>query len=52
MAFLSAICLFSGVTLAGMAPQRPVRQATFEGAGGGLIMLGLVIIGVGLPLFR
>jgi|GEM_PF-6803803 hypothetical protein len=52
MTCLSVICLVSGTVLAGMAPQRSVQQATLEGAGGGLIVLGLVIIGVGLPLFR
>ncbi|WP_284042359.1 hypothetical protein [Methylobacterium tardum] len=34
------------------APRRSVQQATLESAGGGLIVLGLVIIGAGLPLFR
>ncbi|MCJ2087564.1 hypothetical protein MKK88_16470 [Methylobacterium sp. E-005] len=52
MTLLSVICLFSGATLAGMAPRRAMQQATLEGAGGGLIVLGLVILGAGLPLFR
>ena len=52
MTCLSVICLVSGTALAGLAPRRSVQQAALEGAGGGLIVLGLVIIGVGLPLFR
>lgn len=52
MTLLSAFCLFSGTVLAGIAPQRSVQQARLESAGGGLIVLGLVIIGAGLPLFR
>ncbi len=52
MTLLSVICLFSGAALAGLAPQRSVQQAALEGAGGGLIVLGLVIIGAGLPVFR
>ncbi len=52
MTCLSVLCLVSGTALAGLAPRRSVQQATLEGAGGGLIVLGLVIIGVGLPLFR
>ena len=38
-------------TLAGIAPKRSVQQAALESAGGSLIVLGLVIIGAGLPLF-
>jgi hypothetical protein len=52
MTILSVICLVAGTGLAGMAPGRSVRQASLESAGGGLIVLGLVIIGAGLPLFR
>jgi hypothetical protein len=52
MTILSLSCLLSGATLAGLAPRRAVQQAALESAGGGLIVLGLVIIGAGLPLFR
>ncbi len=52
MTILSLFCLLSGAVLAGLAPRRSVQQATLESAGGGLIVLGLVIIGAGLPLFR
>lgn len=52
MTVLSVICVVAGTVLAGMAPRRAVRQASLENAGGGLIVLGLVIIGAGLPLFR
>ncbi|MDP4006243.1 hypothetical protein [Methylobacterium sp. NEAU K] len=52
MTFLSLICLLSGAVLAGIAPKRSVQQAALESAGGSLIVLGLVIIGAGLPLFR
>ena len=51
MTILSVICLVTGATLAGIAPKRSVQQATLESAGGSLIVLGLVIIGAGLPLF-
>jgi len=52
MTILSLFCLLSGAVLAGLAPRRSVQQAALESAGGGLIVLGLVIIGAGLPLFR
>jgi hypothetical protein len=52
MPVLSLICLVSGAALAGLAPKDAVRQATLESAGGGLIVLGLVIIGAGLPLLH
>jgi hypothetical protein len=51
MTILSVLCLVTGATLAGIAPKRSVQQATLESAGGSLIVLGLVIIGAGLPLF-
>jgi len=51
MTILSVICLVTGATLAGIAPKRSVQQAALESAGGSLIVLGLVIIGAGLPLF-
>ena len=46
------ICLVAGATLAGIAPKRTLQQAALESAGGSLIVLGLVIIGAGLPLFH
>jgi len=49
---LIPICLIAGVTLAGLAPNRPSRQAILETAGGGLIVLGLGLLGTCLPLFR
>jgi hypothetical protein len=49
---LSPICLIAGVTLAAVAPKQPVQQVALESAGGGLIVLGLVVIGACLPLFR
>lgn len=52
MFILSLICLIAGATLAAVAPKRPVQQATLESAGGGLIVLGLVVIGAFVPLFR
>jgi hypothetical protein len=52
MTILSLFCLLSGAVLAGLAPRRSVQQAALESAGGGLFVLGLVIIGAGLPLFR
>ena len=52
MILLSLICLVLGATLAGIAPKRSVQQVALENAGGSLIVLGLVIIGAGLPLFR
>ena len=50
MAVFSLICLVSGSTLAWMAAQQPPKRAICEGAGGSLIVLGLVSIGSGLPL--
>jgi hypothetical protein len=52
MFVLSLMCLVSGATLAGTAPDQPVRQAVFEGLGGSLIVAGLCLIGMGLPLFH
>lgn len=52
MVILSPICLIAGVTLAAVAPKRPVQQVALEGASGGLLVLGLLIIGTRLPLFR
>jgi hypothetical protein len=52
MPFISVFCLVAGAALAGLAPRRAVQQAALESAGGGLIVLGLVMIGLGLPLFR
>ncbi|MGH1575513.1 hypothetical protein ACRAWG_38955 (plasmid) [Methylobacterium sp. P31] len=52
MVILSLICLIAGVTLAGIAPKRPIQQAMLESAGGSLIVLGLVIVGAALPIFR
>ena len=52
MAVLSVICLAAGAGLAGLAPRRAVGRESLESAGGGLIVLGLVIIGTGLPLFH
>lgn len=52
MFVLSLLCLASGVTLAHVAPRRPMRQAAFESMGGSLIVGGLCLLGVGLPLFR
>ena len=50
---LSLICLIAGVTLAAVASKRSVRQqALLESTGGSLIVLGLAIIGIGLPLLR
>ena len=52
MTILSAVCLVAGAILAGIAPKRSVQQAALESAGGSLIVLGLVIIGADLSLFR
>jgi hypothetical protein len=52
MVVLSLICLVSGVVSAGVASQRPQRQAVFESVGGGLLIGGLCLLGAGLPLFR
>lgn len=52
MVILSVLCLVSGAVLAGSAPRRSVQRAALESTGGSLIVLGLVIIGAGLPLFR
>ena len=52
MIVFSLICLVFGAMLAGIAPKSPVHQAVLESAGGSLIVLGLIIIGAGLPLFR
>lgn len=49
MPLLSLLCLVSGATLAWMAAQQPPRRAIFESVGGGLIVLGLVSIGRGMP---
>ena len=50
MAILSAVCLVSGAALAYVAPRDPMRQATYEGLGGTLIVAGLVLIGAGLTV--
>jgi hypothetical protein len=52
LVILSSICLIAGVTLAGIAPARPVHRPVLEYAGGSLIGLGLLIIAAGLPVFR
>lgn len=49
---LSPICLIAGVTLAGLAPNRPNLQTMLESFGGSLIVLGLGLLGLCLPLFR
>lgn len=51
MFVLSLICLVSGVTLAGAAPDRPVPQAACESMAGSLIVGGLCLLGFGLPAF-
>lgn len=48
----STACLLAGVGLAAQAPRFGVRAALAETLAGGLLILGLVLIGFGLPVFR
>ncbi|MER2248865.1 hypothetical protein ABS772_02945 [Methylorubrum podarium] len=48
----SAVCLFAGVGLAAQAHRFGARSAFAESMAGALLILGLALIGVGLPVFR
>ncbi len=45
-------CLVAGAVLAGCAHQFEERVALAESVAGGLLILGLALIGSGLPVFR
>ena len=48
----STVCLVAGVGLAAQAPRFGARAALAETFAGGLLIVGLVLIGFGLPVFR
>ncbi|WP_232629280.1 hypothetical protein [Methylobacterium sp. Leaf118] len=48
----SLTCLVAGTVLAGCAHRFATRAALAETAAGVLLILGLVLIGLGLPVFR
>jgi hypothetical protein len=52
VAMLSVTSLCLGATLAGYAPRAGKRVAAFETCGGSFLLVGLVLIGGCLPLFR
>ncbi|GJE13685.1 MULTISPECIES: hypothetical protein [Methylobacterium] len=52
MPLLSLICLGLGLGLAAGALRVPQRSALLERTGGSLIVIGLGLLGSGLPLFR
>ncbi len=48
----SAVCLVTGVGLAAQAYRFGARSAPAEALAGALLILGLALIGFGLPVFR
>lgn len=52
MVAASLACLAAGAVLAGFAHQFEERVALAESVAGGLLILGLALIGSGLPVFR
>ncbi len=52
MVAASLACLAAGAVLAGFAHQFEERMALAESVAGGLLILGLALIGSGLPVFR
>ncbi|WP_157914110.1 hypothetical protein [Methylorubrum populi] len=48
----SALCLVTGVGLAAQAHHFGARSSHAESLAGVLLILGLVLIGFGLPVFR
>ena len=48
----SAVCLVTGVGLAAQAYRFGARSALAESLAGALLILGLALIGFGLPVFR
>lgn len=52
MVVASLACLLAGTVLAGTAHQFEERVALAESVAGGLLIVGLVLIGAGLPVFR
>ena len=52
VSILSVICIVSGVALVSLGQQQSERRQTLEIVGGILIIIGLVLIGWNLPLFR
>ena len=48
----STVCLVAGDGLAAQAPRFGARAALAETFAGGLLIAGLVLIGLGLPVFR
>ncbi|WP_231345660.1 hypothetical protein [Methylorubrum sp. B1-46] len=48
----SAVCLVTGVGLAAQAHRFGPRSALAESLAGVLLILGLALIGFGLPVFR
>ncbi|HJE24578.1 hypothetical protein [Methylorubrum populi] len=49
---MSVVSLFAGTILAAQAHRFGARTALAETVAGGLLILGLVLIGSGLPLYR
>jgi hypothetical protein len=52
MIVASLVCLVAGALLAGIAHRFDEHVSIAESIAGGLLILGLALIGSGLPIFR